>query len=55
MDEDCTSVGFSGSGRCVERAVVDRMDDDGRLHRSCFEHFVRPNWVTFTEHAEGIE
>lgn len=44
---DCTSVGFSGEGRCVNRAVVDRMDDNGGMHPVCFEHFTRRAFLHF--------
>jgi hypothetical protein len=46
--DDCTSVGFSGQGRCLEDATVSRTTESGQV-RVCFEHFVAERFTPFRE------
>ena len=41
--DDCTSVGFSGEGRCCEPAVVSRATESGQA-RVCFDHDLAPEF-----------
>lgn len=50
MSDDCTSVGFSGEGRCIQPAVCSRTTAAG-LHRVCFEHFTAAEFHAYTEES----